>query len=63
MLNWVKSILGAPKPAGPPKTIRRFHTSDETLGKDSIAVAEDRWVVDAKEARTIRLFEIQRPGR
>jgi hypothetical protein len=59
MLNWLKSIFGAPKPAGPPKTIRRFHTSDATLSKDSIAVVQDRWVADAKEDQTIRLFEIQ----
>ena len=61
MLNWLKSILSSPKPSGPPKTIRRFHTSDATLSKDSITVAEDRWVVDAKEDQTIRLFEIQNP--
>ena len=59
MLNWLKSILGAPKPSGPPKTIRRFHTSDATLSKDSITVAQDHWVVDTKEGQTIRLFEIQ----
>jgi len=61
MLNWLKSIFSAPKPLGPPKTIRLFHTSDATLSKDSITVAQDRWVVDAKEDQTIRLFEIQNP--
>ncbi|HEV8619532.1 MAG TPA: hypothetical protein VGQ79_00740 [Nitrospiraceae bacterium] len=61
MFNWPKSIFGAPKPSGPPKTIRRFHTSDATLSKDSITVEQDRWVVDAKKDQTIRLFEIQDP--
>src|SRR5207247_3792906 len=61
MLNWLKSIFSAPKPSGPPKTIRLFQTSDATLSKDSITVAQDRWVVDAKEDQTIRLFEIQNP--
>jgi len=61
MLNWLKSIFSAPKPSGPPKTIQRFYTSDATLSKDSITAAQDRWVVDAKEDQTIRLFEIQNP--
>jgi len=61
MLNWLKSIFSAPKPLGLPKTIRLFHTRDATLSKDSITVAQDRWVVDAKEDQTIRLFEIQNP--
>ena len=61
MLNWLKSIFSAPKPSGPPKTIRLFQTSDATLSKDSITVEQDRWVVDAKEDQTIRLFEIQNP--
>ncbi len=61
MLDWLKSIFSAPKPLGPPKTIRLFHTSNATLSKDSITVVQDRWVVDAKEDQTIRLFEIQNP--
>ena len=61
MLNWLKSSSSAPNPSGPPKTIRRSHTSDATVSKDSITVAQDCWVVDAKENQTIRLFEIQSP--
>jgi hypothetical protein len=61
MASWLKSIFSAPKPSGPPQTIRRFHTSDATLSKDSITAVQDRWVVDAKEDRTIRLFEIHDP--
>jgi hypothetical protein len=61
MLNWLKSFFGAPKPSGPPKTIRRFRTIDATLSKDSISVVQDHWVFDAKEDQTIRLFEIQDP--
>ena len=36
MLNWLKSSSGVPNPSGPPKTIRRFHTSDATVSRDSI---------------------------
>jgi hypothetical protein len=31
------------------------------LSKDSITVAQDHWVVDAKKDQTMRLFEIQNP--
>ena len=61
MASWLQSIFSAPKPSGPPQTIRRFHTSDATLSRDSITAVQDRWVVDAKEDRTIRLFEIHDP--
>jgi hypothetical protein len=61
MFNWLKSSSSSPNPSGPPKTIRRFHTSDETVSKDSITVEKDCWVVDSKEDQTIRLFEIPNP--
>ena len=61
MLNWLKSIFSTPKPSGPPTKIRLFHTSDVTLSKESITVAQDCWVIDAKKDQTIRLFEIQDP--
>jgi len=60
MLNWLSRSLALPN-LRTPKTIRLFQTSDATLSKDSITVAQDRWVVDAKEDQTIRLFEIQNP--
>jgi hypothetical protein len=61
MLNWLKSIFGAPRPSGPPETIRRFGITDAILSQGSIAVAQDSWVIDAKEAQTIRLFEVRGP--
>ena len=61
MLNWFKSIFSAPQPSGPPKTIRLFHVDDATLSKDFITVVQDRWVIDAKEGQTIRLFELENP--
>ncbi len=53
MLNWIKSIFGAPQPSGPPETIRRFRTTDPTISQGCITVAQDGWVVDAREAQTI----------
>ena len=61
MLNWLKSILSAPKPSGPPETMRQFQTTDPTLSRDGITLAQDGWVVDSKEAQTVRLFEVQDP--
>jgi hypothetical protein len=61
MLNWLKSIFSAPKPSGPPETIRLFRTTEATLSQGSVTIAQDSWVVDAKEEQTIRLFEVQDP--
>jgi hypothetical protein len=58
MLKWLKSLLGVPQPAGPPETLRRFRTADSTVSPDGIRVAEDGWVVEAADNRTIRPFEV-----
>ena len=58
MLNWLKSLLGAPQPSGPPRPIRQFHNAEATLSVEEVAVEGDGWVVDAPAARTVRLFEI-----
>lgn len=61
MLDWLKSMFGASKPSGPTETLRSFRTSEATLNRDRITVSGDGWLVDSKEAQTIRLFEIQAP--
>jgi hypothetical protein len=61
MLNWLKSMFGAPQPSGPTETIRSFRTSEPTLSRDRITVSGDGWFVDSKEGQTVRLFEIQDP--
>jgi len=61
MLDWLKSIFSAPRPSGPPETIRVFRTTDATVSRGGIAVAQDGWVVDSSEAQTIRLFEVEAP--
>ena len=61
MLNWLKSIFNAPKPSGPPEMMRQFQTTDPTLSRNGIKLAQDGWVVDSKEAQTVRLFEVQDP--
>ena len=61
MFDWLKSIFSAPRPSGPPETIRVFRTTDATVSRGGIAVAEDGWAVDSSEAQTIRLFEVEAP--
>jgi hypothetical protein len=61
MFNWLKSIFSAPKPSGPPETIRKFRTADATLSRDGISVVQNSWVVDVREGQTVRLFEVQDP--
>ena len=61
MINWLKSIFARPRPSGPPETIRLFRSTDRTLSQDSVTVAQDAWLVEAREGQTIRLFEVQAP--
>lgn len=61
MLEWLKSMFGAPRPSGPTETIRAFRTSDATLSRDRVTVSGEGWLVDSKAEQTIRLFEIQDP--
>jgi hypothetical protein len=62
MLNWLKSLFGAPQPAGPPQALKSFTASDPTITKDSIRVESDAWRVKTEGDRTVRFFEIPDPG-
>ena len=61
MLNWLKNLLSSPEPAGPPRLIRRFDSSQATISTSGITVAEDEWHLTAAEAVTFSLFEVE-PG-
>ena len=61
MMNWLKSIFSRQRPSGPAETLRLFRTTDRTLSQGTITIAQDGWVVDAKDTQTIRLFEVQEP--
>jgi hypothetical protein len=61
VVNWVKSIVGAPQPSGPPETIRLFRTSDPTLSQGCVTVEQDGSVIDSSEEQTVRLFEVVDP--
>ena len=61
MLNWLKNLISPPEPAGPPQLIQRFDSSQATISTNGITVAEDGWHLNAAEAVTFRLFEVE-PG-
>lgn len=58
MLKWFKSLFKGSEPAGPPQTIRAFHTSDAPISKDGVLVDQDGWLIDSRENHTVRLFEV-----
>lgn len=62
MLQWLKALFEAPKPAGPPQTLRTFTTSDPTISRDAIVARQDAWHVDSHQEQTIRLFEVANPN-
>lgn len=62
MLKWLKSLLGAPTPAGPPELLRRFGTEQPTITRSGIRVESGAWRVDAPPAQTLQLFEVEAPG-
>ncbi|MEW8286414.1 MAG: hypothetical protein AB2697_10530 [Candidatus Thiodiazotropha endolucinida] len=59
MLKWIKNILSSPKPAGPPKVIKRFDGSEKTITQEVVVSSEEGWLVDVGESQSISLFEIE----
>ena len=59
VLSRLKSLFKQPEPAGPPERIRAYTISDHPLTQD-LAVEEDAWRIDFDEARSVRLFELER---
>jgi len=60
--GWLKSLFGgAPKPAGPPRTVRKFGVGDSSLSRDRVRVVQDGWLIDSSGNEVIRFFEIADP--
>jgi len=62
MFKWFKSLFKGRQPAGPPQTIRAFHTSDAPIAKDRLLVDQDGWLVDSRGDQTVSLFEVPSDG-
>jgi len=58
MLNWLKSLLRPPEPAGPPRVLQAFGNTQPTITQGGVAPSEDGWLINAQQAQTIRLFEV-----
>ena len=50
-----------PAPAGPSETLRSFTVSDRTITESGISADEGGWRIDAREAGSVRLFELDEP--
>ena len=62
MVNWLKSMFGAPRPSGPSQIVWSFRpTADPTLSRDCITPEQDGWLVDSLQSQTVRLFEVADP--
>lgn len=53
---------GKPQPAGPPVTIKRFVKADTPIAKTGVREEDGGWRIESPDARTVRLFEIDKPG-
>ena len=58
MFERLRSLLGQPKPAGPPQTLRSFSAADKPIAGSELAVDEGGWRVESRENQTVRLFEV-----
>jgi len=62
MFGWLKSLFRPPEPAGPPRTVRSFGPSDPVITQDGVALDQGGWRIEARETRTVRLFEATNPS-
>ena len=44
------------------QTLKTFTTADQTISKEATVTDEKEWLVDAKKAQVIRLFEVADPN-
>ena len=62
MLARLRSMFKRPQLAGLPVTLRTFGPSDRPITESGISTDEDGWRIEAREAGSIRLFELAEPG-
>lgn len=62
MLKWLKSLLSAPKPAGPTEVLRTFSPAKPTITQAGIRADQGGWRIDTTGEQTIRLFEVEAPA-
>jgi len=58
----LRALFKPPRPTGPPRTLRAFGPSDQPVTRDGVSREGTGWRIDAREPRTVRLFEVASPG-
>jgi len=62
MLEWLKTLFKPPELGEQAQRIRAFSSADQPITRDGVAVEQNGWRIDSREARTVRLFEVADPG-
>jgi hypothetical protein len=62
VLGFLRALFTRPRPTGPPRTVRAFGGSDQPITRDGVSREGTGWRIDAREPRTVRLFEVPSPG-
>ncbi len=61
-MEWLRNLFaGGRRPAGPPRTIRKFGPREPTLSRDGIKVAQDAWLIESAGPVVMHLFEVKDP--
>ena len=61
MLDWIKSMVAPPQPAGPAQPLRVFGPADAIINQDAVTLEDDSLVVEVAEESSVRLFEVHEP--
>lgn len=58
MFELLRSLFRPLRPTGPPESIVIFTTADPVITQDGVGREGGVWRIEAREARTVRLFEV-----
>jgi len=61
ILGLLAALSATAGPKQPAQTIKAFTTADAAISKDLTVTEDKTWLADCKQARIIRLFEVEKP--
>ena len=62
MLAAIKSLFRQPKPAGPPRILKRFDSSEATVTQSALKLEDNAWSVQVSDGRSVKLYEFRPPA-